>query len=241
MGWGPRDVPYTVYPPVYAVAPRARGLRFSREEYTHILLAVGALTAAFTLSFLSPLGGGAGSVTAKRAIQVILGSAVAVVTGFLLHELMHKAVAQRYGAWAEFRSNRMGLIFALITGLFGIVFAAPGAVYIAGPLSREQNGKVSIAGPLTNFVLGLAFTGAWIGTSLTLGGDIASYVNAVLFLTAYINVFLGGFNMVPIPPLDGSKVLRWNPVIWVVTIAAIAATFLAFFIPGFVTRAIFPP
>ena len=236
MGWGPRDVPYTVYPPVYAVAPRARGLRFSREEYTHILLAVGALTAAFTLSFLNPLGGGAGSVTAKRAIQVVLGSAVAVVTGFLLHELMHKAVAQRYGAWAEFRSNRMGLLFAVVTGLFGIVFAAPGAVYIAGPLSREQNGKVSIAGPLTNFVLGLAFTGAWIGTSLTLGGEAGEYVVAILKFSAYINVFLGGFNMVPIPPLDGSKVIRWNPVIWGATIAAIAVVFLGFFIPGFLIR-----
>jgi len=240
MGWGSREYPYTVYPPVTTVAPPARGLRFSREEYTHILLAVLALTAAFTLSFLSPLGG-AGLVTVKRALQVFLGSAVAVVTGFLLHELMHKAVAQRYGAWAEFRSNRMGLLFAVITGLFGIVFAAPGAVYIAGPLSREQNGKVSIAGPLTNFVLGLAFTGAWIGARLSIGGEIGDYLRQILFLTAYINVFLGGFNMVPIPPLDGSKVLRWNPVIWGATIAAIAATFLAFFIPGFVTSAIFGP
>ena len=149
MGWGSREYPYTVYPPVTTVAPPARGLRFSREEYTHILLAVLALTAAFTLSFLSPLGG-AGLVTVKRALQVFLGSAVAVVTGFLLHELMHKAVAQRYGAWAEFRSNRMGLLFAVITGLFGIVFAAPGAVYIAGPLSREQNGRVTLIASTTH-------------------------------------------------------------------------------------------
>src|SRR2546426_3469583 len=196
MGWGPRDVPYTVYPPVYAVAPRARGLRFSREEYTHILLAVGALTAAFTLSFLNPLGGGAGFVTAKRAIQVVLGSAVAVVTGFLLHELMHKAVAQRYGAWAEFRSNRMGLLFAVVTGLFGIAFAAPGAVYIAGPLSREQNGKVSIAGPLTNFVLGLAFLGGRIGIPGLRGEELVGDVRSLLFLTADINVFLRGFNII---------------------------------------------
>src|SRR5438094_2886636 len=207
MGWGSRAGPYAASPPPYRITPPARrGLRFSPEEYKHIAMAVGALIAAFTISFLSPFGG-ARRITTAAIVQVLLGATVAVLTGFLLHELMHKAVAQRYGAWAEFRSSRTGLLFALVTAVIGIVFAAPGAVYIAGPLSREQNGRVSLAGPLTNFVVGLAFTGAWIGTSLTLGGDIASYVNAVLFLTAYINVFLGGFNMVPIPPLDGSKVL----------------------------------
>src|SRR5881397_3168387 len=180
-GWGPRGYSVGMYPQSYVITPPARrGLRFSPEEYKHIAMAVGALIAAFTISFLSPFGGGAPTITVRIISQVLLGATVAVLTGFLLHELMHKAVAQRYGAWAEFRSNRMGLLFAVVTGLFGIVFAAPGAVYIAGPLSREQNGRVSIAGPLTNFVLGLAFTGAWIGTSLTLGGDIASYVNAVL-------------------------------------------------------------
>ena len=233
MGWGSRDDPYAATRAPYVISPPVRrGLRFSREEYRHILLAVGALTAAFTLSFLSPFGGGP-PVTTKRIIQVVLGSAVAVVTGFLLHELMHKVVAQRYGAWAEFRSNRSGLIFAIITGLIGIVFAAPGAVYIAGPLTKEQNGRVSLAGPLTNFVLGLAFFGGYVGASLTLGGDVGDYAIAILYFTAYINIFLGGFNMVPIPPLDGSKVLAWNPAIWVLVIAGIAFVFLGFLFPGF--------
>jgi len=234
MSWGPRDSAYPAYPQPYVInAPARRGLRFSPEEYKHILLACGALIAAFTLSFLSPLGGG-GPITVARALPILLGATLAVVTGFFLHELMHKVVAQRYGAWAEFRSNRSGLILAIVTGLFGIVFAAPGAVYIAGPLTREQNGRVSLAGPLTNFVIGLAFTGAWLALALNgfLTTEFGPYLSAVTFFPAYINVFLGAFNMVPIPPLDGSKVLAWNPAIWIAALAAIAIVFVGFFLPG---------
>ena len=230
MGWGPADYRYTIYPQQYVIAPPARrGLSFSREELKHILLSCGALIAAFSLAFLNPLFG---TLPPPAGIaEVVLGAAVAVLTGFFLHELAHKVVAQRYGAWAEFRSSRTGLIFAIVTGLLGIVFAAPGAVYIAGPLTRNQNGKVSVVGPFTNFVLGLAFLGAWLGVRGAGGGDIMGYVRSVFFLTAYINVFLGGFNMIPIPPLDGQKVLAWNPAVWIALLVGIGAVFVFVFLP----------
>jgi Zn-dependent protease len=36
----------------------------------------------------------------------------------------------------------------------------------------------------------------------------------VLWWSAFINVFLAGFNMLPLGPLDGAKVWRYNPVLW---------------------------
>ena len=228
MGWTPRAYPYAGIPPYVITPPSRRGLRFSPEEYKHILLAVGALTAAFTLSFLSPLGGGT-AVTTKRILQVVLGSVVAVVTGFLLHELSHKAVAQRYGAWAEFLRHEAGLLFALVTAVIGIVFAAPGAVYIAGPLSRGQNGRVSLAGPLTNFVVALSFTGALFALVPRMTGDLLYFVGGILFFSGYINAFLGVFNMLPIPPLDGSKVLAWNVAIWAIAIVGMGALLALYF------------
>ena len=36
----------------------------------------------------------------------------------------------------------------------------------------------------------------------------------VLLPVSKINFFLGAFNMVPFPPLDGSKVMAWNPLVW---------------------------
>jgi Zn-dependent protease len=139
-----------------------------------------------------------------RFATAFLVAAAAVVTGFLLHELMHKVVAQRYGAWAEFRLYPLGLVLALTFSLFGFVFAAPGAVYIQGRLTPKQNGLVSLAGPLTNVGVGSVFL---VATFLVPGAGLLTYALGVV---ATINMFLGLFNLLPIPPLDGSKVLAWN-------------------------------
>ena len=227
MGWGPSEYRYTVYPSYAITPPARRGLRFSREEYKHVLLAVGALIAAFTLAFLNLLAGPP-YAGAQDIARIVIGATVAVVTGFFLHELAHKALAQRYGAWAEFRSSRTGLIFAIVTGFIGIVFAAPGAVYIAGPLSREQNGKVSLIGPLTNFGIALVSLGAWSALGGFFGADVWFYLGAALFFTAYINAFLGVFNMLPVPPLDGSKVFAWNVPLWAASIVGMGAVLAAF-------------
>src|SRR5947209_427528 len=105
MSWGPRDEAFTAFPPPARFAPPVRrGIRFSRQEYGHILLACGALIAAFTISFISPLYGVIPST--RGILRIVVGATVAVLTGFFLHELAHKVVAQGYGAWAEFRSSR---------------------------------------------------------------------------------------------------------------------------------------
>jgi Zn-dependent protease len=105
-------------------------------------------------------------------------------------------------------------------------------VYIAGPLTREQNGRVSLVGPLTNFAVALTFTGLGFALVRFLTGDTGFYVGGILFFTGYINAFLGVFNMLPIPPLDGSKVLAWNVGIWAVTIVAMGGL-LALYLLGF--------
>ncbi len=175
----------------------SRGLRFSREEYKHLLLAMVVLTTAFTLMLggqrhLSSIGG------------YLLIAVTAVFTGFLFHELMHKYFAQKYGAWAEFRSSKFGLLLALVTSLFGLLFAAPGAVYISGALGRKENGTVSLAGPMTNS----AFSALFLIFALVSQGSpfLFGYFAYVSFLDAW----LGLFNMIPVPPLDGSKVLMWS-------------------------------
>jgi Zn-dependent protease len=58
-------------------------------------------------------------------IDLIVVSAFGVGTGFLLHELAHKFIAQRYGYWAEYRANRNGLILIIVMSLMGFILAAP--------------------------------------------------------------------------------------------------------------------
>ena len=177
------------------------GLQFSEEEKKNLFMAIGALTLAFTLL----LAGGELPI-----YTVIALSFVAVVTGFLLHEMGHKIVAQRYGCWAEFRAWPMGLLLAVVSGLFGFLFAAPGAVYIRGYLSKEENGKVSAAGPAMNITVASILL-----PILFFIPGILIEINYLIWMICYLNVFIGGFNMIPFPPLDGSKIIKWNPGVWV--------------------------
>ena len=142
--------------------------------------------------------------------------------GFVLHELGHKFTSMHYGYWAEFKLWPTGLIFALISSFFGFVFAAPGAVYTyAGSyLDDKTNGVISIAGPVVNIVLALVFL--LIGAAIYVPAHYNTtmqFIFIVCNLGFSTNSYLAVFNLIPIWNLDGSKVMRWNIGIWIVTIA----------------------
>ncbi len=152
-------------------------------------------------------------------ILLIPSLLVAVGLGFVLHELAHKFVAVRYGFYAEYRIWFEGLIFAVITAIIiKLAFVAPGAVYIHGDrISKEQNGKISIAGPLLNIILALIFLGLnpYINYQTT---DVSGYIlSNLIYFGFFINSYLAAFNLIPVGMLDGAKVIRWNPLIWGIT------------------------
>ena len=123
---------------------------------------------------------------------------------FLLHELAHKIVAQRYGCWSEFRANDMMLLLTLIASLtLKMVFAAPGAVIINGSLTKKEYGKISAAGPLTNIILSLIF----FGLSFLLPNNI---LRTIAVVGAQINSWIALFNMIPFGNFDGPKIWSWS-------------------------------
>jgi len=141
-------------------------------------------------------------------LLILLLSAVTVGTGFLLHELAHKIVAQKYHCWAEFRADNMMLMLALFTAMFGILFAAPGAVIIYGPhINPRQNGIISVAGPLMNYLFALLFLGL-------LFVSVHPYIHAVAGYGFLINSWLGLFNLIPFLNFDGAKIIKWNYFVW---------------------------
>jgi Zn-dependent protease len=125
--------------------------------------------------------------------------------GFILHELSHKFIAIRYGYWAAYRMWIPGLALALVVGLASggrFLFAAPGAVVIMSSyFTSRESGLIGLAGPTMN--LGLA--GCFYAASYLPG-----IIGAIGYYGAFINLWLAFFNLLPVSPLDGSKVWQWN-------------------------------
>lgn len=161
---------------------------------------------AISVAFAIVLGGFSIST---QMLWYFLIAAVGVGTGFILHEMGHKLVAQRYGCFAEFRADYPMLMLAIVMSFFGFVFAAPGAVYITGgQIDVKRNGKISVAGPLINMVLAIVFGAAFYFT----GSVIFRY-------GMMINAWIGLFNLIPFAIFDGAKIWRWSRGIWLAMVA----------------------
>ncbi|MBQ6350553.1 MAG: site-2 protease family protein [Methanobrevibacter sp.] len=189
-------------------------IKFTSTEIRDLLIAFFVISLCFGIA-----NTGRNMTALLNLLPMIM---VGVGLGFILHELGHKFVSMKYGYWAEFKLWPQGLLFALVTSFFGFVFAAPGAVYTyANHITDEINGKISIAGPVVNIVLALIFLA--IATAVYPSALKSNSTSLIVFIVCSlgysINSFLAVFNLLPIGNLDGSKVLRWNAVIWVITIA----------------------
>ena len=195
--------------------------RFTKKEIRDLIISFIVIALGFTILYSNGDYSHIGIV-----FPVVM---IGVGVGFIFHELGHKFVAMHYGYYAEYELWPTGLIIALISSFFGFIFAAPGAVVIySNGMEEKTNGLISIAGPLVNIALGLIFF-IVLGS---LGDFIYTEVGAIVYLICVlgtrINFFLAAFNLLPIPPLDGSKVLSWSVPIWLVTFA-IAAILVLFF------------
>jgi Zn-dependent protease len=204
-------------------------IAFSRTEVLHLSIAALALTFAFALLDRPRLEGYGGFLPILDWETVVIAF-IGVGTGFVLHELAHKVIAQRYGHWAEFRAQFTGLgLTILIAALTRFLFAAPGAVLIQGRVTPRENGLISLAGPGTNFVIAGIAIGAYalgLGSSPTWGVDATAFVPRMLIGVAKINGILALFNLVPLGPLDGRKVLRWSPWAYAAALALAIALFV---------------
>lgn len=135
-------------------------------------------------------------------LTVFLLSLLTAGLGFVIHELAHKYVAQKYGKHATFVADYRMLALSILIAFTGIIIAAPGAVMISGFVSREENGIISAAGPASNIVLALLFLPFFYVLSGT-WSFLAS-------MGVVINSWLAMFNMIPFGFFDGAKILNWN-------------------------------
>ncbi|MBU1246225.1 MAG: site-2 protease family protein [Nanoarchaeota archaeon] len=182
-------------------------LKFSQTEIQHLIKAWLAISIAFGILLTK----GAGfNVFSNSFTYYFLISAFSVGIGFLVHELSHKYVAQKYNYFAEFRANNFMLGIAVLMSFLGFIIAAPGAVMIkAYYMTKERNGKISLAGPTASLGIAIIF---FILLYLFPG-------NLLFYYGSWINIILAAFNLIPFPGFDGSKIFSWSKPVYITTAA----------------------
>lgn len=150
-------------------------------------------------------------------------SLVILLLSVIIHEVMHGYIALRYGDETAKRMGRLTLnpiphIDPIGTILVPLLLVISGSSLLFGwakpvpvnPLNFSDLKKgeffVSLAGVAANFSLSLIAAISY--HLLNLVPTVPILVLALLKYTVTINLLLGVFNLFPIPPLDGSKVLQ---------------------------------
>ena len=155
-------------------------------------------------------------------IVILIG---VILFSMTLHEAMHAFVGYWLGDDTAKRQGRLTLnpikhIDPFLTILLPVMLALiPGAPIFGGakpvPFNpdRVKGGEwgaalIAVAGPLTNFVIAFIFFGIGaISGIITVEGVQATLVGQIIMTGIYVNIGFFIFNMLPIPPLDGSRVL----------------------------------
>jgi Zn-dependent protease len=179
-----------------------------QRERRDLLIAWLALSAAFTIAMT-----GTSRLVPVLILEMFIISAITAGIAFIVHEMAHKFTAMKYGFWAEFQMNPTMLVVAVaVAALAHVVFAAPGATMIYGShISREENGKISLAGPLSNLILIIPFA-----ILLILGITAGFFEISLLGIMGIrINAMIAAFNLLPLGPLDGVKILSWNVPVYI--------------------------
>jgi Zn-dependent protease len=140
--------------------------------------------------------------------------AVLLLYSVIFHEVAHGWVAYKMGDETAKWLGRLTLnpikhidpIGSLMLLVIGFGWAKPVPINLENiPAAQRRKGLilVSAAGVTANIII--AFCALLVWRLMSPAPDSMMY--QVLYLLAYINILLAAFNLIPIPPLDGSKIL----------------------------------
>ncbi len=155
---------------------------------------------------------------AQYIVPTAISFLIVLIFAFAYHELAHAVTADRLGdptprSYGRITLNpfanldRTGMILALLIG-FGWAYTPINPNYLRGN-PRRSFAIVAIAGPLANLLMAL-LCGLPIRLGLveiTAPGEILPSLYSFLTFGVYYNLLLFAFNLIPIPPLDGFRIL----------------------------------
>jgi Zn-dependent protease len=152
-------------------------------------------------------------------IFLIMGGLATIV-----HELGHRLSGRYYGYPSELQIWSLGSVTMLITAwFFGTVFAQPSRTVMQGMMKEADTHEVivTVAGPLMNLLFaGISFLLLPLGGYLTIMGKAGFSMNLLSSVCS----------LIPVKPMDGERVFRWNKLLWALIWLPIFVIYCIFFI-----------
>lgn len=145
----------------------------------------------------------------------------------ILHEVAHGWAAEKLGDPTARLKGRITLNPIVHIDLFTTIILPALLIFSGSPIvfgmakpvpvnplnlrnPRRDMAYVALAGPITNFILALVFSGVFFLMKDAGAGVLTTYAGGVAVLwtihSVLINLVLGIFNLLPVPPLDGGRI-----------------------------------
>lgn len=169
-------------------------------EWRNTIVTIALLTLIFAYDYQKPINTG----------SYIMQAFLAVTVALLVNKISHKLVAKKFGAAAYLRLWTPGIVFGILLMLAGFKFPLVSFMLIhpfafgrwgfkSRRFSMTEEGLNGLAGPCANILLAIALR--------TFPDPMLSYMS---FVSAYFAIF----NLLPLKPMDGYKLLFWKPWVW---------------------------
>ena len=163
-------------------------------------------------------------IYSPEALLALILSIPGVIIAMTFHEFAHAWMADRLGDDTPRRQGRLTLNpfkhmepIAMLMLLFaGFGWGRPVEInpnnFNRTITIRKGNALVALAGPVMNLILALIFSIIYalilaFGGIAFINSQVGGIITDIIMYTIFMNVGLGVFNLIPLPPLDGSKVL----------------------------------